>query len=204
MITVGKLTEVQSINNLVDMANKLNVYFFCEELLTSDKFKVWTGSGNRNQHHYGYGGLVIHTCEVVRICLSVNDLLGTQLSPKKIFLSALFHDVGKIWDYEYTNEEMTIWQPVDHKVKIYHITRSILEWNRFFESKKGSLEVSEQDESFSNEIIHAILGHHGRLEWHSPVKPRTKLAFLLHYADSISARLDDADLLFKSDKYSDN
>jgi 3'-5' exoribonuclease len=37
-------------------------------------------------------------------------------------------------------------------------------------------------------IEHAILAHHGRQEWGSPVEPVTAEAYILHYADMLSVR----------------
>ena len=36
-------------------------------------------------------------------------------------------------------------------------------------------------------IEHAMLAHHGRKEWGSPVEPATAEAFILHAADMMSA-----------------
>ena len=36
-------------------------------------------------------------------------------------------------------------------------------------------------------IIHMILSHHGKLEWGSPIVPKTREAILLHYADHAEA-----------------
>jgi 3'-5' exoribonuclease len=45
------------------------------------------------------------------------------------------------------------------------------------------------------EVLHAILSHHGMRQWGSPVAPKSRLAWLLHLADSMSARMADADTL---------
>lgn len=74
------------------------------------------------------------------------------------------------------------WCAVDHKNKIHHITRSAIVWN----SASERLQSCERDE-----VTHAILAHHGRREWGSPVIPQTRMAWLLHLCDGISARIDD-------------
>lgn len=38
------------------------------------------------------------------------------------------------------------------------------------------------------EILHCILAHHCEKEWGSPVKPKTKEAWIVHLADQTSAR----------------
>jgi 3'-5' exoribonuclease len=80
---------------------------------------------------------------------------------------------------------MIEWESTDHKYKIYHITRSNLIWNEM--GKKYNL-----TQDYIDEVSHAILAHHGRLEWKSPVEPQTELAWLLHLSDNLSARMCDA------------
>jgi 23S rRNA maturation-related 3'-5' exoribonuclease YhaM len=40
-------------------------------------------------------------------------------------------------------------------------------------------------------VLHAIIAHHAWREWGSPCTPDTRLAWLLHLCDSLSARLND-------------
>ncbi len=76
------------------------------------------------------------------------------------------------------------WGPADHKFKIHHITRSALFFSEC--AKKYNLDADVTDR-----VIHNILSHHQRKEWGSPVEPKTKIAWILHLADSVSARLYD-------------
>jgi 23S rRNA maturation-related 3'-5' exoribonuclease YhaM len=49
------------------------------------------------------------------------------------------------------------------------------------------------EQSEIDEVTHAILSHHGQREWGSPVRPATKLAWILHTCDMMSARVNDCD-----------
>jgi 3'-5' exoribonuclease len=42
------------------------------------------------------------------------------------------------------------------------------------------------------ELKHLVLSHHGRLEWGSPVMPKTPEAFILHFLDMIDSRMGTA------------
>lgn len=162
-------------------AESLDCLDVVEELLRFEKFELWetSGCGNPNGHHYGDFGLAIHTEEVIKLCLEVAETMG-GVDRRKVFLSALFHDVGKSFDYEKVNG---VWGGNSHRRNIHHISRSCWE---FREAAKGLM-----DEKDIDEISHNILSHHGCREWGSPVAPNTPEAIVLHYCDSISARLFD-------------
>lgn len=162
-------------------------------VLDDPRFGIWTGSAKPGHHHYGDGGLAEHVWEVVSLCLENNRFFdGTSKyeDPKKLFLAALFHDIGKLHDYQLINNE---WKSVDHKYKIHHITRSAIVWSealaRWNRDNACSLYFSDPND----DVLHAILAHHGEPEWGSPVRPKTRIAWLLHLCDQMSARLDDCE-----------
>ena len=82
------------------------VYELAKVVLEDERFPIWSGSSRSHQHHYGKGGLLEHTFEVVRLCeLNRENFLHGQDRPYDIdevelFLAALFHDAGKMYDYE--------------------------------------------------------------------------------------------------------
>lgn len=181
-----------SFEYLCAKAKSLDVAAVCSLVLDNPKFILWSGSSKPFQHHYGKSGLVIHTAEVVQLCLLNNDMLSSSIEnriidEKKLFLAALFHDVGKCWDYEPTNADYSEWKGTSHKRHVHHISRSALVWQQAALGDDGFIE------SYRDEILHAILAHHGLREWGSPVSPNTRLAWMLHLCDGISARMNDAD-----------
>jgi 3'-5' exoribonuclease len=152
-------------------------------ILDNKDFAFWTGSLD-NKHHYGKGGLSFHTHDVITIGRAVKKATNADVDDCAFFLAALFHDFGKIRDYAPVDKDGSEWQATQHKRNIHHITRSVLVWD--YATRKCSY-VTEHNE----DIIHAILAHHGQKEWGSPVLPNTKLAWLLHFSDALSARLND-------------
>jgi 3'-5' exoribonuclease len=173
--------------HLIDRANNLGVYDIASVVIADPLFELWSGSSKEHQHHYGKGGLIQHTCEVVELCFANFNLLKLDVDPIELYLSALFHDYGKIWDYEPIDEEYTKWRGTEHKRSIHHVSRSVISWNhacafRIFKYGK-----------YADSVTHNILSHHGQREWGSPVMPKTKAAWLLHLCDGISARMNDAD-----------
>lgn len=154
-------------------------------ILDNKQFRVWSASPRPEVHHYGDGGLITHTNEVIDLMFAVKQTLNLQADDSLIFLSALYHDFGKLWDYEKVEkDEYHFWQSSPHKTLIHHISRSNVEWVR--QAEKYRIDTQSVDA-----VSHAILAHHGYKEWGSPVTPQTELAWLLHTADLTSARLND-------------
>lgn len=156
-------------------------------LLDNWKFSVWPGSAQEGSHHYGTNGLMQHTYEVADLMLRVRAQFPVNQMPsqREVFLAALFHDCGKIWDYHQTDDG---WTFGSHKRMVHHISRSGIEWSR-------AVDKFPRHRDIEFDVLHAILAHHGQRQFGSPVAPKSRLAWLLHYCDGISARMDDADTL---------
>jgi len=168
-------------------------------VLDLPNFAVWSGSSKEGQHHYGKGGLQYHTYEVVSLCVGLREhlKLDQPLDNEVLFLAALFHDVGKLWDYEpyYTTDMLAgwcgyedmyqRWKSAPHKRDIHHISRSGIHWAK-------SAAQCGLDEGLTDKVLHCILSHHGMREFGSPVAPHSREAHVLHHMDALSARLNDA------------
>lgn len=171
-------------------ATQHNVRQVFDELLAIyPQFEYWAGSHNKMLHHYERGGLVRHTLEIVEVGLHVIPELNLceKVDPIEFYLSALFHDTGKMFDYEQVSENE--WKPTEHRRLIHHLPRSCLIWHDI------AGKFTEVNNRYHDSVLHAILAHHGRREAGSPVAPKTRVAWLLHLCDGISARMDDADSL---------
>ena len=174
---------------LKNRAASLDVSTIADVVLDNPKFPVWSGSSVEGAHHYGDGGLIQHTYEVISLGTENLNWLAWRIPSVKIptqremFLAALYHDVGKMWDYVNADGE---WTSADHKRKIHHISRSAIEWCK-------AVEKTNSCRTIEDSVLHAILAHHGRREYGSPVAPKTRLAWLLCLCDQISARMNDCD-----------
>ncbi len=152
----------------------------CLHVLGDDSFFV--GSGAQKQHHAYPGGLVVHTAEVLRGCLTMaKDYVG-RVNVDVLVCAAIFHDCMKIRDYEAcesTEENPNGFRNTDYKYRIHHIAGSYHEWMRVASGKLP--------QDFVDAVGHCILAHHGRREWGSPVTPQTLEAMILNCADGLSA-----------------
>jgi 3'-5' exoribonuclease len=158
-----------------------------EAVLTQPEFAYWSGSAYSYHHHYGHGGLARHTCEVVKLCMLNRDALGKmEMNKEELFLAALYHDLGKMYDYQLGGMYGNEWKPTEHKRLIHHISRSALLWSHALENHAPDLYNKYHDT-----VLHAILAHHGSRQFGSPVAPKSQVSWMLHLCDSISARMDD-------------
>jgi len=179
------------IEEIRGMGESFSVCRLTEYVLSHPMFSICTGS-LENKHHYGDGGLQYHTWEVIKLCIDNAEFFeksGHIIDKKTLFLSALFHDFGKIWDY--ASDGKGNWIPTPHKREIHHISRSAIEWSK----------AAQQFNYFDDDkVLHCILSHHGQREWGSPVSPKSAEAWILFLCDGLSARVTDCgriDLLGK-------
>ena len=146
------------------------------------QFLEWSGCRFPDNHHYGSDGLGEHVLEVVETCLMIASFYedqGYKINKQILFLSALFHDVGKLYDYAFDGAQ---WTGTDHKNKIHHICRSAFVWRDMNNFKDYGYHVG-----FIDDVVHCILSHHDRPEWGSPIRPQTLEAVILHSCDTMSA-----------------
>jgi 3'-5' exoribonuclease len=160
------------------------------------QFREWSGSSKPCQHHYGNGGLIAHTLQVIELGLAAISTLNLKgvVSKSEYFLAALFHDTGKMFDYEKVDALGLEWRPTPHKRIIHHISRSVLIWHDIIKDSP------DLEAMYHDRVMHDILAHHGLREYGSPVAPKSREAWLLHLCDGISARMDDADKMDVVDK----
>ena len=188
------MNGVDAVNNLRLMAGRHDVNGVANIVLYEPRFATWAGSSVVGAHHCYDGGLAEHTYEVAKLCeINSAALPGHPINQTEMFLAALFHDVGKMWDYERVDG---VWEPTTHKRLVHHVSRSGIEWVKAAE--KFNIPQIVQDR-----VLHSILAHHGRREWGSPVAPKSRMAWLLHLCDQVSARMNDCDtndLVLRKDK----
>ena len=163
-----------------------------EFLIDYPEFVDWSGSHNKTLHHYGWGELARHTSEVIELGFEARRTLHKEkeVDAATYFFAALFHDTGKMYDYHplyaYSFDE---WEPCEHRRIIHHLPRSAIIWHDTIKK------YPDYNIKYHDEVLHAILAHHGSRQAGSPVAPKTHVAWLLHHCDSISARMDDAGTL---------
>lgn len=167
---------------------------YLRELLTNvfvgeqlEKFKK--APAGKSWHHGYIHGLIEHTLEMVRICDLMCDI-HVELNRDLLITGTMLHDFGKteelIYDsnFEYSDKGKLIGHIV--------ICASLIE--------KEAKQIPGFPEELKNLVIHLVLSHQGKLEYASPVVPKTLEAIALYQADELSAKVNAYKSTLKSEK----
>jgi 3'-5' exoribonuclease len=137
---------------------------------------IMTPAG-KSWHHAYIHGLLEHTLEIVKIC----DLVATfhpEINRDLLIAGALLHDIGKTEELDYKKA----FGYTDKGSLLGHITIAAIEVEKAIDKIEGF------PEELKNQTLHLILSHQGKLEFASPVVPKTLEAIVLYHADELSAK----------------
>ncbi len=127
----------------------------------------------KTYHHACVGGLLEHTLSVARI-VEAAAAIYPDMDRDLAVTAALLHDLGKIWSYD----------PVSFQISPRGSLLSHVYMGASYVERR-----IEQIDGFPSEtamrLLHALLAHHGRLEFGSPIVPQTLEAMVLHGADKL-------------------
>ena len=133
----------------------------------------------KSMHHAYLGGLLEHTLSILgmadRACGHYRGL-NRDLVVVGVFL----HDVGKTAELSY---QRSIGY-TDAGNLLGHIAIES-EW-----ISRAVGKIPGFPEELRLQILHIVLSHHGRLEFGSPVLPKTPEALLVHYLDDLDGKLE--------------
>jgi 3'-5' exoribonuclease len=130
-------------------------------------------------HHAYVSGLIEHTLEIIKICDLMCDI-HPEINRDLLICGAMLHDFGKI-------EELTFHNTFDYTDRgklLGHIVIAVLIIN------DEIIRLENFPEELKTNILHLILSHQGKLEYASPVVPKTLEAITLYQADELSAKVN--------------
>lgn len=162
----------------------LNDYFFKDEHFV-EKFKNAIG-GVSNHHNY-IGGLAEHTLGVMYLAKQFAYRYDARYKELAI-LGAKLHDIGKVYEMSYDG-------PFSYTLKGNmqgHIVMGVTMVEKAF--------VENPDvftEEFKERIKGIIVQHHGKLEYGSPIQPRSEESYIVHYADFVDATMNKIKIIGK-------
>jgi len=164
-----------SIQNF-DLARLLDVLFDDEVF-----YKAFTTApAAKFNHHACVGGLLEHTLAVAEL-VKTTAATTPEINLELALTAALLHDIGKIQSYNPVSFDLTklgyLWGHL-------YISASIVE--------RTIATMPDFDVELRDQLVHAILAHHGKLENGSPVKPMTLEAIALHRADDMDSAVRGA------------
>jgi 3'-5' exoribonuclease len=135
--------------------------------------------GSQSYHHAYLGGLLEHTVSVASLCSTLAQAYDS-VERDLLVASALLHDVGKVDEISFeTSIEYT-----DEGRLVGHVVLGV----RRVHDAAARAKTRIRPDSLMR-LEHAVLSHHGELEWGSPKRPSTLEALLLHHADNLDAKV---------------
>lgn len=137
----------------------------------------------KSMHHAFIGGLLQHVVEMCRLSDALVVLYPT-LRRDLLIAGCVLHDVGKLWEYEYSTSFgfSTAGELVGHiSIGYQHVSRLM--------DKLQTPEVRDDGSSSGVRLLieHIILSHHGQKAFGSPVTPMFIEAAIFTKIDGIGA-----------------
>lgn len=132
--------------------------------------------------HQGYGGLIWHTLNTIRLCESVYILYKNMLNRDLLIGGAILHDLAKIKDYKI--EKGIVTKVTDQSKFIGHIVTMAYDVRET--ARRLKIDVNSQEVEL---LEHMILSSHGKGEYGSPIEPAIPEAFALHLVDALDTKL---------------
>lgn len=171
------IMEKELNNRINNLENKMLKQLIKRILNKDSYYKYCRVPAGKAWHHAYIGGLLEHTLEIIRICDLMSDI-HPEISRDLLITGAILHDYGKI-------EELTYESGFDYTEKGKLLGHIVIVANLI--EKEISL-MDEFSEDLKNQLIHLVLSHQGKLEFASPVTPKTLEAIVLYHADELSAK----------------
>ena len=131
-------------------------------------------------HHAFPGGLLNHTYQMLHMLEGLYPCLPYEVKIEHCVLAILFHDYGKVYEYNRQGEGQPDMYLLGHIYIGAHKLDNVL-------TEKGI------DKEEVKRIVHCILSHHGTREFGSPVVPCTQEAIIVNMIDNLSAKTDTLD-----------
>lgn len=138
-----------------------------------------------SKHHTETDGLLTHTAQVVVAArlLAQTYWVGRVVDSEVLITAAVLHDVAKMYE---TTGTVGLWKKTPYRDLVRHVAGGPMWLDRWLVRTGVWAGVSTTDKYLKT--VHAMLAHHGRQEWGSPVEPQTIEAAILHAVDNLSAK----------------
>ena len=183
-----------------ELANRINAlgneYLkkLLKSILSGESYKSYVNvPAGKAWHHSYVHGLLEHTLEIIKICDLMCDI-HPELNRDLLICGAILHDFGK-------TQELTYEPNFDYTDKgklLGHIVISAIE------IEKAAKKILNFPDNLKDQLIHLVLSHQGKLEYASPVEPKTIEAIALYHADELSAKINAYKLAIKAEVNSDS
>ena len=155
--------------------------------------KLLKSPAAKSIHHVKQGGLIEHILSVSQIMVFIAQHYP-HLNFDWLVFGAIFHDLGKIWELEWTNQGIRY---TDQGRLVGHLVMSAE-----LVEKKASQILGFPPEQIMV-LKHIILSHHGRLEYGSPKVPMCLEAYVVWMVDDLDSKVDSIHRFIQQDHSAD-
>lgn len=141
-------------------------------------------AAKRNHHAY-VGGLLEHSLSVASSCSRLAEHYagqGVAVDRDLLVTAALLHDIGKI-------RELKGFPAVSYTTEGKLLGHIVIGIQMVADEAAAVPAIGEERRLL---LLHLIASHQGRPEWDSPRVPQVIEALLLHYADDLDAKVNQA------------
>jgi 3'-5' exoribonuclease len=173
----------------IDEISNVHLKELLKNILSGERLqKFKTAPAGKSWHHGYIHGLIEHTLELIKICDLICDF-HMEINRDLLAAGAILHDFGKTEELSF--DASFKYSDTGKLIGHIFICASMIEE----ETKK----ISDFPEELKNLLIHLVLSHQGKLEYASPVVPKTVEAIALYQADELSAKVNAYIGVIKSD-----
>jgi 3'-5' exoribonuclease len=182
---------LKKIQALIDShINQPHLKRLVEDLLAENLSLFEKMPAAQNMHHSYNAGLLEHVWSMTRIAAFLADHyskyydeLDPPLNRGIIVAATILHDIGKLRELEY--------RPLEARY-----TKEGCLIGHILLGRDMAREAASKIDGFPPELLilleHAILAHHGKREFGSPVLPQTIEALIVSYIDEMDAKVNVA------------
>jgi 3'-5' exoribonuclease len=165
-------------NDRIEKITDSRLRTLIKRIFTEENFEKFAAApAGKSWHHSYIHGLLEHTLEIIRICDLMADI-HPDINRDLLICGAMLHDFGKTEELKFDS----VIEYTDKGKLLGHIVISAMKINEEAEKIPGF------PEDLKNCLIHLVLSHQGKLEFASPVVPKTVEAIILYQADELSAK----------------
>ena len=144
-------------------------------------------------HHVKVGGLIEHILSIGQLMVHIAAQYP-HLNFDLLLFGAIFHDLGKIWELEWTNKGIRY---TDKGRLVGHLVMSAE-----LVEKKAAQILGFPEEQITI-LKHIILSHHGKLEYGSPKVPMILEAYVVWMMDDLDSKVDSITQFLNQDSSGD-
>jgi len=164
----------------IEKISDSNLKSLMKLIFDDNNFEKFSLSPAGKSWHHGYvHGLIEHTLEIIKICDLMCDV-HSEINRDLLISGAMMHDYGK-------TEELSVDASFNYTDKgklLGHIVISAMIIN------ETTKKLPNFPEELKNNLLHIVLSHQGKLEFASPVVPKTLEAITLYHTDELSAKVN--------------